>query len=109
MENDNIIVWYIVAIINSALAGILAKYYVLEDNTLYLYAAIFCNVFLIWAYINIFKNNDISSGYAYIKVIAIMLVAIIGFIFLEEKCTNTKILGIILAMIAIYCLSIKNE
>ena len=108
MEND-IIIWYIIAILNSAFAGILAKYYVLENKILYLYAAIFCNVFLICAYVNIFKSTDISTEYACIKVIAIIFVSVIGIIFLNEPCNINKIMGIIFALLAIYLLSIKDE
>ena len=107
MDIDNI--WYIVAILNSALAGILAKYYVLSNNMIYLYAAIFCNVFLIFAYVQIFNDHSMSTGYAYIKVLAILIVAIVGFIFLEEKCTFNSILVIIFGILAIYFLSKKTD
>ena len=101
--------WYIIAIINSALAGILVKYYVSYSCSTYLYAAIFCNIFVIFAYVQIFKNLDISSSYPFIKILSIMIVAIIGFIFFNEKCNITKIVGIILGVVSIYLLSIKNE
>ena len=104
--NDNI--WYIVAIVNSALAGILAKYYVLTNNILYLYIAILCNVFNIFAYVQIFNDASMSTGYAFIKVMAILLVAMVGFIFLEETCTLRSVIGIIFGMLAIYFLSCKN-
>ena len=109
MENNNIYMWYIVAIINSALAGLLTKYYVQKNNMLYLYAAIFCNVFLIFAYTHIFNDTSISTSYVFIKIMAIMLVSFVGFTFFREECNSYKILGIIFGIIAIYLLSIKNE
>lgn len=108
MENNNDI-WFLVAIINSALASILAKYYVVTNNILYLYSAIFCNIFLVFAYVNIFSSTDISTGYACIKVIAIILVSITGFLFLNETCNINKIIGLLFGIMAIYCLSVKDE
>ena len=101
--------WYIFAIINSALGGILVKYYVSNSCSSYLYAAIFCNILLIFAYVKIFKSNNISTSYSSIKILSIILVAIIGFIFFNEQCNINKILGLGLGMISIYLLSIKNE
>ena len=97
--------WYIIAIINSALAGILVKYCVSNSCSSYLYAAIFCNIFVIFAYVQIFKDNSISTSYSCIKIISIILVAIIGFTFFNEKCDINKIVGLILGIISIYLLS----
>jgi multidrug transporter EmrE-like cation transporter len=107
---DSIIIfWYIVAIINSALAGILAKYYVINNNRLYLYAAIFCNVFLILAYINIFSDNSIGLCYPFIKILAIVIVIATGIVFFNEDYNNYNLLGIFLGLLALILLSIKNE
>ena len=65
-------VWYIIAIINSALAGILVKYCVSNSCPTYLYAAIFCNIFVIFAYVQIFKSSEISSSYSCIKILSII-------------------------------------
>lgn len=104
---DNL--WFILAVINSALAGIFVKYYITTNNICYLYGAIFCNVFLIYNYVKIFNNNSIVISYPYIKVLSIVLVAITGVLIFNEKCSNYTICGIIFGLLSIVLLSVKDE
>lgn len=98
-------IWYIVAVLTSAFAGLFVKWYIKTNNNIYLYSSILCQLILVVAYIKLFNDNDISSSYPFIKILSIIIVAIIGFSFLNEIITIKTIIGILLGGISIFLLS----
>jgi drug/metabolite transporter (DMT)-like permease len=98
---------YAMAIMNSALSGIFTEYYITKKDPIYLWGAIFCNVFVIFNYITIFAMTGVAKGYAYIKILSIMCVAIYGVATFHEKMNKYSILGLILGACSIMLLNVK--
>jgi hypothetical protein len=102
---NTIILWYVAAIIASANAGIFAKQYTKDQNIINIYLAVFLNSFLVFCYVKIFANNNISSAYPFIKILAIMIVAMVGIMIYKDTLTINLTMGIIFGVISIYLLS----
>ena len=100
------IIWYIVAIIASALTAFLIKSYTQSKNYICIISCILFDLLLIFAYIKLFNNNDISSCYPFIKIVSIIIVAILGIMFFNETLKIESCCGLVLGLIAIYLLSI---
>jgi drug/metabolite transporter (DMT)-like permease len=98
---------YAMAIVNSALSGIFTEYYITTKESIYLCGAIFCNVAVIFNYIAIFAITGVAKGYAYIKILSIMCVAIYGVATFHEKMNNYSIIGLILGAGSIMLLNAK--
>jgi len=98
---------YAMAIVNSALSGIFTEYYITKKESIYLCGAIFCNVAVIFNYIAIFATTGVAKGYAYIKILSIMCVAIYGVAILHEKMNKYSILGLIMGACSIMLLNKK--
>ena len=100
------IMWYIIAIIASALTAFLIKSYTQSKNYICILVCIISEILLITAYIRLFNNSDVSSCYPFIKILSIMIVATLGLMFFNETLKTEACCGLILGLIAIYLLSI---
>jgi multidrug transporter EmrE-like cation transporter len=95
----------IIAAIFSALTVTMIKLYDYNNfNNLFLLVACLSQLGLIFSYVQLLKFNDILTLFTLIKILAILLVSIIGVVFFGFKLTKYKILGILLGIIAIYLL-----
>ncbi len=98
---------YVLAVLNSAISGILTEYYISKKNLYYIYGAIFCNIFLIFNYIKIFTIDGMGKGYFYIKIMSIILVTIYSVVFFNEKLNGYSILGLIMGICSILLINHK--
>jgi drug/metabolite transporter (DMT)-like permease len=99
---------YALAVLNSAISGILTEYYISKKNLYYIYGAIFCNIFLIFNYIKIFTIDGMGKGYFNIKITSIILVTIYSVVFFNEKLNGYSILGLIMGICSILLINHKQ-
>lgn len=100
------LLWIITAAIVAALPIIFIKQYLEDNEKQYMIWYSFLSYsILIYAYIQILKNSDISILYPIVKIISILLVVIVGIFLNKENFTQTNLLGLILGIIAILLLS----
>mgnify|MGYP006871768614 CR=1 FL=1 len=100
-------VTYVLAVLNSTLTGIFTEYYISKKSLYYLYAAIFCNVFLVFNCIKIFTLHGVGKGYFYIKMMSILLITIYSFLFFNEKLNRYSIIGLIMGVCSIFLMNHK--
>lgn len=97
--------WIFIASLAAAAPIYLIKKYWQNPDFMYIILIILTYVVLTYAYLMIFKNHDISVAYAFLKVLSIILVVIIGiFVFKESVQTKTYV-GIIFGIIALILLA----
>lgn len=97
---------FILAAILSALQPILIKLYINDNESkIYLiYLAAILSIFLIIIYFILIKQYGATRMYTIVKVLAILMVAIVAFLFLGEKLTIKYIIGILLGCVSLYLL-----
>ena len=100
------IMWYILAIIATILYVFFIKWYVLSKNYIYIMSCILFDLLLIYCYIKLFSNGDVSFCYPFNKILSIIIVVILGIMFFNETIKTETCCGLILGLIAIYLLSI---
>lgn len=105
---ENYLIIFVAAIV-SAGPAILAKKYIdsSKQNKIYLWLAILLNAILIAFYINLSEKYGATIMYTIVKILSIVLVAVVGYIFLNEKLGTKQIIGILFAIAALYLLSSK--
>lgn len=59
----------------------------------------------VFLYVDFFNGNDVGTYYAISKIIAIILIFLYGFLFLEEVIDCRKIMGMLLGLVSIYLLT----
>jgi uncharacterized membrane protein len=99
--------WIITASIMAACVPIVITFYIKSKKLIWLVISFILFLFLIYAYYKIFNNGDglkLTSYYLTIKVLSILIIFLTSVIFFEEIFTYKKILGILLAILAIYLL-----
>ena len=100
-----ILIWLIFATIaDLSLVYFTKKYISDNNNNIYILLALFTYVVLIFSYIKIFNNTEVSSSYTLLQILQILIVVIFGLFFLDEKITLYKISGIITGIASIYLL-----
>lgn len=104
--NNNILL--IIASLSAVSTAILIKEYTITNDINYIYLTIIAYLILMISYINILKHNELSSTYTILQIIQILLIIMFGYIFLNEKLNNRKIIGYISGLICIYLLNEKN-
>ena len=98
-------IWFIIGSISAIVPIILIKEYIKTNNIIFLILSLFCYLLLIKSYLNIFNKNKISTSYTIIQLLQILIVVIAGVLLFKEKLTIKIIIGIILALLAMYFLS----
>ena len=63
------------------------------------------NIFTLYVYFYLLKNNDISSIIPFLAGLGVLLTSISGFIFLKEEITHCKSVGIIVVILGIIILN----
>jgi multidrug transporter EmrE-like cation transporter len=97
--------WLAIAAICSAMTVIILKQYEKYPTNWLLLAVAISEFMLIYSYIQLLKNDNIISLFGLIKIIAILLVAVSGFLFFENKLTIKQGFGVFFSLIAIYLLN----
>jgi multidrug transporter EmrE-like cation transporter len=111
MDNINILEllkkykWLFLASFFSALTFISVKYHLKYPNKYILIITFFSEIGLIYSYIKLLQSDDFLSGFSLVKIISILIIILPSVIFLNEKLTIKKILGLVFAIIAIYLLA----
>ena len=96
--------WIIIATIIALIPVLLIKQYIVTKNFNYLILALIAYIVLIICYINIFNTNVVSSTYVILQILQILIMVIIGIILYKENINITKIIVIILGILAIVLL-----
>lgn len=101
----------IIASIMAAMQPILLKQYVNEKNNnndlrwIIILFVLICEMILIKLYLEILSTNDLIVANSIIKIFSLLVVAIVSFYFFKEKITTKELMGIIVALFAIYLLA----
>ena len=100
------LILFILAAILSAASPIFVKMYInSQENKIFLILlAIICSIILIFVYIVLTKQYGASRMYSIVKILSILMVAFVGFLFLGDKITVKYVIGILLACVALYLL-----
>lgn len=103
-----ILFFYILAAISAALPIPLIKKYT-EGNPkhTWLVLALISYIVLIYSYIIILRDNNITVVYPLVKVISILTVLLFGIFMFHDKISGEISLGILFGLMSIYLLS-KN-
>lgn len=104
MKTD-ILFWYIVAVLSSAIPLPLIKKYNMTGESYLIFMAIVLSMILIWAYIKILQDKNMCTQYSVIKISSILLVALSGIIFFKDNFNTKLTIGVALGIISIYFLS----
>tara|TARA_X000000950_G_scaffold286549_1_gene395808 strand:- start:2810 stop:3271 length:462 start_codon:yes stop_codon:yes gene_type:complete len=67
------------------------------------------NIFTLYVYFYLLKNNDISSIIPFLAGLGVLLTSISGFIFLKEEITYCKSVGIIVVILGIIILNYEDN
>lgn len=96
----------IITAILSAGPPILIKMYIIngEKDNSYLYLSVIFSILVLIMYISLTKTYGATIMYTIVKILSILMVAVVGFLFLRESLTTKRIIGIIFAIIALYLL-----
>ena len=89
----------------SALPIVYVKKYLESDQLYFVLIAMLLNALLICVYIKLLQDRDASVGYAFVKIVSIIMVMAYGMCILNEHLDNNKKIGIMLSIFALYYLS----
>ena len=93
-------IWFILAVLCSALPIFLVREYILTHNIKWLICSVILCILLNLCYIKIFNNSNYLSIFTLCKIITIMLVAIIGLFIFNIKTSLKFWVAIILFITA---------
>jgi multidrug transporter EmrE-like cation transporter len=89
----------------SALPVVYVKKYIETDCLYFIYIAIIINTLLLYVYSKLFREREASIGYAFVKIISIIMVMAYGMCILGEHPDTNKKIGLILGIFTLYYLS----
>lgn len=101
---------YYIAILIAAVLSMLPLFFVkkfVDGGEKYWYClglAILCSILLIFTYVYLCRRHAVSKIYAIIKILSIIMLSIVGYLFLNEVVTTKYVIGIVLGIIALYLL-----
>jgi len=98
--------YILLAAFASTLPASFIKQYTKKPNNIWIFLSILSYLILIFTYIYLFKNKEISTIYPIIKICSIIMVICFGVLYLGETFTTTNFIGIILGITSIYLLSL---
>ena len=96
--------WLIITALFSAITVFAVKHYILKANYFYLLVAILSETGLLYSYTHLLQGDDIFATFSVVKILGIILVFIPSVVLFDNKLTNRKIIGLILAVVSIYLL-----
>lgn len=99
----------VLATILSVIPILLIKKYVDtgENNYGYLYVAIIFSIILLLIYIELLKAFGATMLFNMVKILSILLMVFIGITYLGESLNHKQIMGVVLAIVALYLLCSK--
>ena len=101
----NNLFWYILCATSASFPIILIKKYIETDSWILLFYSMCASAIMVFSYVKILKNNNISILYPFLKVFSVFIVVFFGFYFNGETLSVHNVLGIILGCISIYLLN----
>jgi len=102
-----LILAYILSAISIPIALTFVKKYINSKEKFWLLLSLLCYVVVIWTYIIIIPTQNITVAFSILKVLNILIVSLLGYIFYNEVPTLYQKLGILTAIISIILFSIK--
>ena len=99
----------LIAAILSAASPIYIKKYINsgETNNYYLAIAIISSILVVFTYYYLCKSYTASQMYTIVKILAIILVTVAGYLYLSEKIKIKQIIGILFGIVALILISSK--
>ena len=82
----------------------MTKQYTITSEKYLIIVAIILSIGSFFFYIEVFRNNNISTTYPIIKILSILLVVFAGILLFGEELSTKNIIGILLGLAAIYLL-----
>lgn len=83
----------------------LIKDYIINKNFVNIILSALLYLSLIYVYIKLFEDGEISSLYVILQIIQILVVSIIGIAIYREQLTYNKMIGIFAGITSVYFLS----
>ena len=102
-------VWYFIAAITPALAILFVKYYTDNKNTIWILYSMICYVVFIKACTELITNKNLIVIYALIKILSILMVVLLDYLFVGDKLDMQSKIGILLGIVSIYLLYNKTK
>ena len=96
--------WLALSAVTASIPFIMIKKYNDTNNEMYILLAAFAYALLIITYIKILRTHEMIKVYPLLKIISLLIVVFVGILFFNNKMTGKIILGIVLAIIALYLL-----
>ena len=97
--------FYVLSAILIAAPLPLIKKYNLTNNKIYLLVALFMYFLLVLVYSKILRTHEIIKIFPLTKILSIVIVFFVGIVFFHNKLTIQTIIGVILAIVAMYLLA----
>lgn len=98
------LLWYILGALFTALPVPCVVQYIKYGNVFWIILAIIMNVLLVYTYYLLFKDRDTGVAFSIMKVIAIIIVVLIGIFAYGEKVSIWIIFGLILGSVSLLLL-----
>jgi multidrug transporter EmrE-like cation transporter len=103
--NIHDIIWILIASALAVIPVFLIKKYNKTRNYIWIVLSMFFFLILSIAYSKLFFNKNIIIIYPIIKVVCILIVTIVGYLFFDYKLNFKSYIGILFAIISICLLS----
>jgi uncharacterized membrane protein len=100
-------IWFFIAALAAASPIPFLKQYTKNKNILFIVLSALSYSILIYAYIQILNNKNITILYPLIKVFSVIIVVIAGILIENEKITPPIVIGILLGCLSIYLLHLS--
>lgn len=97
--------WYSVCAIASAIPIPFIKKYTKTNHNMWIILAIMSYILLIYSYMQILQDHNISILYPTLKIVSIIIVILIGIIFFNDNLDIRSIFGLLFGITSIYMLS----
>jgi multidrug transporter EmrE-like cation transporter len=104
--NYVLILAYILSAITIPISLTFVKQYTKTKDMIWLVFSLICYMIVIWTYVIIVPTQNVTAAFSILKVINILVVALLGFMFYNEIPTFYQKLGILTAIISIILFSI---
>ena len=102
MNNKKLLGLLILSSIITTISLLCIKQYIITKNITYIVLSAILYMALIYIYVELFQNGEISSLYVILQIVQILIVSLIGIVLYHEKITTNKIIGIIAGLICVY-------
>jgi uncharacterized membrane protein len=103
-DTHKTLILILVASVVASIAPYASKKFTMSGNYFFILLAALAFAILIYCYVEIFRNNAVSTYYPTIKITSICLVVFFGMTHFDEILSSKQIIGVVMALCAIYLL-----